>query len=166
MPIDSDPYTVVIEGLWSLLEAREDFTELVKLGNRIKFMGKNREPVKAQIQTGDVPEVRIIVRGSTPHPIRTSNSSTDTVIFELQASSGDQRLDAYHNPLRWACFRAFAHVYDALKNLTWKDKTFVKNAKPTAVTDGVSQQDLDRGIKGWSAIWAVEVDLWFDTSDL
>jgi len=149
-----------------MLEANSAFTDLVKAGNRIKFTGTNRDPIKREVASAGLPEVRIIMTGSTPHPGNTSASSRDTVTFEVQVSSGDQRLDAVHLPLRWVIFRALAGAYTALGTIEWNSKAFVKNVLPQTVGDGVSDADLNRGIQGWSAVWAVEIDCWFDTSDL
>ena len=157
-----NPYDALLETFWQVLESDTDFCSVVPSGNRIKFMGADREPVKRDISEADIPEVRVIVTGSAPHPKRTSSSHSDTVTLEIQVSSGDQRFSAMHNPLRWILFRALRNIEDELRRRCfWNGENPVKLAKPTQVRDGVSQSDLDRGIKGWSAMWTCEIELWF-----
>ena len=162
-----DPYTEVLRALWNVLEASAEFVTVVPPGNRIKFMGANRDPIKDTISDADVPEVRIIEVSSQPHPHRTSNAHTDLVTYEIQCSSGDQRLDAVHNALKWIVYKAMADIEQRLlKLVNWKGQQICRLARPVTTRAGQTSGDLERGIIGWSALWAVEVELWFATTDL
>ena len=164
--IDTDPFTLVYDALWSMLDSHTDFQELVKKGNMIRFSGKNRDPVKAEISVSDVPEVRLVPMGGTPHLQRTSNSSSVLEKFEIQLSSGDQRVDYALFPVKWAIYRAMSDWATILEALTWKGRTFVKLARPMSTADGVTESDLRRGIDGWASIWSIEVHMWFANTDV
>lgn len=166
MALDTDPITLTYDKIVSMLEDHVGFSSLVKAGNLIRFSGKSRDPIKAEVSDADLPEVRVVARGGTPHIQRTSNSSSMLERFEVQIATGDQRLTAALFPVKWEVYRALAGWSAALGSLTWKTKTFVKLARPMDVSDGVSEDDLRRGIEGWSSIWAIEIHMWFDTTDL
>lgn len=162
-----DPYTQVINGLWDLLEACPSFAALVKIGNRIKFThATNRSPMKETLSESDVPEVRIVCASSSPHIHRTSSSSSDVVQFQIQVASGDQRVQIAHYPVKWAVYRALRDWLPYLQNLRWKGLPFIKRVAPIRVEEGAEKKELNRGIIGWSAIWACEAELWFRTLDL
>ncbi len=157
-----DPYSTLIDALWMLLDESAEFCALVPPGNRIRFTGRDREPIKEEIGSGDLPEVRLSISSTAPHPFRTSSSHSDTVTVTLEVSSGDQRLDAYHLPLYWVVYKALANVEKRLRErVKWEGQNIVRLAKPVSVSHGVSQADLNRGIIGWAAIWSLEVELWW-----
>lgn len=163
---DIDPITLCYDKLVTMLSEHVGFMTLVKKKNLITFSGKNRDPIKSEVSTGDLPEVRVLPRGGVPHIQRTSNSSSMIERFEVQISSGDQRVGAVLFPVKWEVYRALSGWAAALQALLWKSKTFVKLARPIDVSDGVAEDDLRRGIEGWASIWSVEIHMWFATTDL
>ena len=169
MAEERDPYSKVVDGLWNLLEAKTGFIEAFRPANRIKYTGTSRDPEKTEISDKDTPEIRIIVSRSAPNEQRTSCSTFDRVTFEIQVASGDQRIDHRHLPLKWLVFRAAARMLDApnaLTKLTWNGKTFVHMVEAVTVVEGQTERDLTRGILGWTAIWAVDIQMHFTTADL
>lgn len=162
----NNPFTLVYNALWDMVESWPPFAGMVRVGNRVKFTGKSREIIKQEVTTSDLPEVRLISVEAAPHLQRTSNSTSVVVTFQWQVSTGDQRLDAALFPLKWEMLRAMSKWELALSALTWNDKSFVKLYRPQVAADGELQADLIRGIKGWSTIWSCTVELWFTTTDL
>jgi hypothetical protein len=164
----SNPLTAVYNALWTLLEQHRGFTALVRPGNRIKFAGARRDPMKAEICEGDLPEVRLTCTGGSAQIQRTSSSGSITKRFEVQIATGDQRLeyDAGVLAVEWEVLKAMHGWRAVLGALIWEDKAFVKTCKLLDVRVGVTDTDLNRGIKGWSAVWACEVEMWFATADL
>lgn len=162
----TDPFTIAYEGLWALLETWEPFTELVKSGNRIKYVGSSRNPEKPEVSDGDMPEVRIIPVSTLTHVKRTSNLTSCLQKFEIGISTGDQRLHVRHFPVKWAILRALTNWQASLTILTWNGKTFIKIARPTEVSEGVSEFDANRNIRGWSSVWSCELEMFFTTTDM
>lgn len=162
----TDPLSLVYDSIWTMLEAHADFASLVKVGNRTKFSGTNRNPMKEEILTADRPEVRLVATSSRMHLQRASNSSTWDVTLSLQVATGDQRLDYKIYPVMWAVFRALSTWETHVKTLTWNAKTFVHLARPQESTEGVDLPDMNKGIIGWSTIWSYEVQMHFTTADL
>lgn len=156
---------MVIEAFWALLEASEAFTDMVPVSNRIKFTGLDRDPIKRAVSTSDLPEVRVLPVSSLPHPWRTSCSHSDLCQYEVQIATGDQRVSEYLFPLKWIVFQSLWSMESYLReNVVYESANIVRLARPVSVRTGVSQADLNRGIRGWSAIWAAEVELWFSAT--
>lgn len=166
MAEERDPYAQVIEALWEMLEAKEGFSQMVRVGNRIKYLEGLGDPEKQEVSSTDLPEVRIVVARSKPGVRRSSSTTFDEVTFDLMVASGEQRLDVVHTPLKWLVFRATVDAQARLTTLRWKDRPFVLTVLATAVAEGITERDLIRGIKGWTAIWSIDVLMQFNTSDL
>lgn len=163
---EKDPLSQVYDALWDLLEVHVPLTSLVKAGNRVKFSGTSRDPEKERVSTADLPEIRIIPLGGTPHIQRTSNGSSWVKRFAVILATGDKRVDVSLFPVEWEIYRAMAQWADTLTALTWNDKPYIKLARPVSATEGISDRDLQRGVEGWTAVWQCEVELWFTTADL
>lgn len=161
-----DPISQVYTALWSMVEAHTPLASMVKTKNRIKYNGDNRDPEKREILDADMPEIRIISSTSNPTIGRTSNGTSVVKHFKVQISTGDQRVDAGLFAIEWELYRAFANWANTMKNLTWNSKTYILKAVPTAVQDGMSNNELQRGIRGWISIWECEVEMWFTTADM
>lgn len=160
------PYTLVLREFKDVLLDYADFARLVDEHNIITYTGADRSPDKDQITESDLPEVRILLAGSLPGQHASSCMSGDTVTYEIQVSTGDQRLDALHLPLKWEVFRALRQCEPRLRLLEWNGKPFVLSAMAISVSEGVANADLNRSIIGWSAIWACQVRMYFTTLDL
>lgn len=165
---ERDPMSKVYDALWAMLEAHKGFVDLVRPGNRIKASGANLKPVKDEVSDKDLPEVRIVATGGSTNTHFTSSKAQLSKQFEIQISTGDQRLDALLFPVQWEIFRAFSFSgwVAALKDLTWAGEKFVVSAEPLSVSEGKSMADLNRGISGWAAAWACRVTMVFSHADL
>lgn len=163
--VEINPLTQVYNALVDMLREREVLKGMVRPGNFIRLSGEMDDPLKEEVLSADFPEIRIISIATIPHHQRTSNSTSLLKSFQIQISTGDQRVDLLL-ALEWEIHRALIGWQAKLLTLTWNDKTFVKLSKPSQIQDGVSDTDLNRGIKGWSAIWTCEIEMWFTTTDM
>lgn len=163
----TDPYTLVHDGLWAVLEANTDFTTLVPELNRIKFSGTNRSPIKDKIATADTPDVRISMRVLTIREGGASNGEFDRVQFNIELATGDQRLTARAFPIVWAIRQALFAGDATLAAIEFNSKTnWISCAQPGNVDFGIANDAENRGIVGWAAIASVEIQLFFSKADL
>lgn len=163
----SDPASLVYDSIWATLEAKSAFTDLVKVGNRMKFNDSApRDPMKREVLTEDKPEVRVVGLKSDMHLQSSSNSSFWDITYSIQIATGERRITRVLFPVMWAIYRAMADWPTTLAALTWNGKTFVHYAKPEDSSEGIDALLLNRGIVGWSSIWTYEVRLHFTTEDL
>lgn len=168
--ITTDPFTAVAQELWGLLNDSSDFTKLVKPGDQIHYIGGYRDPEKQEVQTADLPEARIIPGGILPHLQNTSSSSRVTAKYMLEVRTGTKVLDKAHYPLIWAVYKAMRPWAARLMALTIEENdsgSFVVLTRPFGETvEGIERGEVAKGIAGWFAIWTIEVDMWFKTSNL
>ncbi len=163
-----NPLRQIHNALWTLLGANSDFDSLVPDGRkRVNWIGSSRAPeVDEGLSPADYPRVRIVPVKIEPHLDETSNSSSLTVIWQVQVATGDQRLQTLLD-IEWAIYRAMqtwrTHLRDSL---TWNGKNFVTCCRPMATETKLDDKGQDRGTRGWSAAWTGETRLDFTTSDL
>lgn len=163
----ANPFTLVYDALWALVEAHPSFTEMVKAGNRIKYnIPDDRDPLKASILTGDLPEVVLVGRTTSGNVMNTSNTSMVTRSYEFLVSTGDFRYTELLAQIEWQLFTATTGWREKLAALEWKNKRFVKRVNMTGSTMGASDPERNRKIRGWSCAWGVEVEMHFQTTDL
>lgn len=161
-----NPLRLVYNALWTMLEAQSQFTDIVAVGNRIKYTGTDRTPkpwLDGGLQPADFPKVRVVMKRLVTHLHRTSNGSNLTVIWGVEVNSGDQRF-ADQLDVDWAIYVAMedwtTHLRDAL---TWEDENFVRRCRPLEVD--VTLSDAQKNL-GWRDAWLGETDLWFATADI
>lgn len=119
-----DPFTLVYDALWELLETHAEFHDAVRLNNRIKFSSYGpMDPFKHEVATADLPEVRLTCVGGTPHLQRTSGSSSCVRRFEVQILVNDLRYTEELFPLEWEVCRAMSKWESVLEDLTWPEPT-------------------------------------------
>lgn len=162
----SDPFTLVHNAIWTMLEANSGFTDLVPAGNRIRMSGDNRAPDKDEMSDRDYPEVRIVPIKGLSHLGRTSNGTSFEKFWEIQVATGDQRPTEVLYPLEWEIFRAHATWETYLKPLLWNAREFVNLARPWDLTESLKNIERNRSQKGWVTLWIYKVEMWFPTAEL
>lgn len=139
----------------------------VKAGNRIRFDElENRAPLKEKISVADLPELVLTVRSMTANLNNTTSTSSCTRQYAWMLSAGDYRYSQIMSPIEWALFAAMSNWRDVVTALLWRDKSFVKRVQLLGGSSGLSDPAQNRNIIGWSAVWAVEVEMHFAQTDL
>lgn len=161
----ADPLSTLYDALWTMLEAHSGFTDLVRIGNRVKFAGEMRDPEKSMVLSADRPTVGILAEGGLPHLEATSNASFLTARFQIIVITGDLRLDEELYPVTWEIYGAMTRWHTALTALTWNGKTFVHLGRPTNFVE-TPVEVVNQGIRGWVGKWTYEVEMHFTTLDL
>lgn len=165
----ANPFKLVYDGLWDLAWSWQNLCDLVKPSNRITFAGDDRDPIKPEIAAADLPELRLVPIGGAQQIHRSSSSSYWKARYEWQVSTGDYRTNEHLWPVQWELYRALSGWLTPLRAIKWpksNPKSFVTLMNLTSSTEGVSDQDLRRGIDGWSSVMTCEVDMHFATADL
>lgn len=155
-----DPFTEVYGKIWDLLEAHEGFTSLIRLGNRIRLDGSRKEPRKERVLDADLPEVVLLPAAGEAEPFATSDSVRLAQQYELQATSGDIRIDTAFFPLKYELIKALCRAEENL------GLAYVTNVRVLTVTDNLPDAEAERGLPGWVLRIVIAVDMWFDRSTL
>ena len=160
----TNPFTIVYESIWEILESNSAFTDLVPARNRIDFTGTSRDPEKRQATTSDYPEVRIDEWNAAPWAFRDSTCSTFTKGYEISVKTGEKRLQDMHN-VEWEIWRSFNSWIPTLDSKTWETSgtRFTINCRPLGTEQSLQDRELDRGTRGWSVVWRCEIFMTFVT---
>lgn len=164
MSSEVNPLTQVYEALWEMLEGHQGFIDLVAEKNEIKML--NSSPLKDQVSTADLPEVRIIPAGGSTHINNSTNSTKLIRRFSIQVATGDRDISTSLYPVEFEIIRALHGWTNILMELEWSGCKFVKRCVQLDTVEGSAAYDLNRGIKGWSCVWSCEVEMWFNNQDL
>ena len=156
-PFDQvDPFTQVLLQLWAILEGSPAFTNFVKPGNRIKFTGAaNQNPIKKDVQPGDLPECIIEPITSADEPAKTSMSAMVSQTWSIKIATNDLRINAGMFQVRWAVLQAFAKAGDNL------GLYFISRTRITTSLSNIYDPVENRGTYGWTLMLTIVTDLEF-----
>lgn len=161
-----NPFIMVYGALWDLLLAHPYF-KTIRPGNLIRFDDPtNRNVIKPQIVSGDVPEVMLMIEGTQINLQDSSSTSKCVRTYSWQIATGDLRYSELMGNLEWSLFCAMANWPKHVTALRWKEKAFAKRVSISAGETGIAVASLNRDLRGWAAVWRCEVEMHFLTSDL
>jgi hypothetical protein len=152
-----DPWTTVINQLWTLLEANTDFCDVVKVSNRIKITrAQDQNPIKANIQNSDTPEVLITLEQASERPAHTSRQASSEQNFTVQIITLDLRLQKEDhtgaNDIRWLVWKILLNGGDTL------GLDFVYKARITSSLQHYIDP-VTRGTVGWCVFFTISCNL-------
>ena len=162
----SDPFTMVYDALWDLAEASNRVTEIVRPGNRVKL--RSTPPTagpKREVSQGDLPELILALTSGSGNIRGTSSSSMVIRQYQFQISTGSMNPERVLE-LEFALYAAMADWPAVLGALQWSGAQFVKRANLVSAETGETMAEQNRGVRGWAAMWTLEVEMHFRTSDL
>ena len=158
-----DPFTLVLCGLWDMADNSAPLQGLVAMGNRIKFLGQQRqEPVKDQATDSDRPELEIVPGEPFAELDQTTGSDLWKVRWNFNVRSSRQQLDrpsqangtpidASLFPVLWAVLQTFMGYGQAIKGtVTLNGSPFVWMVKPGVP---VLSRDTESRMLGWVGTW-------------
>jgi hypothetical protein len=166
---DPNPFTLVYDALWELAFQHPVVADLVKVGNRAAYNDdtKTDDPVKRTVLNADFPEIVLQVAGITGGNMhQTSSTSMVRRRYTFTISTGDFRLHPKLHQIEWGLFCAMADWKRVMGELVWNGQNFVKRCDLGDVSEGFVNPEKNRGIRGWSAVWACDLEMHFKTSDL
>lgn len=163
MSSSSNPFSLVYDELWSMLEEDDRFD--IKTNNKIKYNGSDRDPHKSQTSTSDYPEVTLITENVSGNLCNTSSTSMLRRNYSWIIASGDLRYSEIF-PVEWAIFTGMLAWRHRLTILEWENTRFVARANLNDSNFDQVENLRRRGLKGWVAVWSIYVDMHFNTADL
>lgn len=165
--IPHNPFTILYDGLWGLLEASPEFAATFKPGNRVRYDSETAiNPLKEAIANADLPEVILIDDGMQAELLNTSSTSKVMTNYSLMISTGDFRWSMYTAQINWIILCNLSHWQTKLGALTWCGQHFVKLVRVLDNTTGQSIPERNRSIEGWTTIWKLQCELHFSTVNL
>jgi hypothetical protein len=152
--VDStDPYTVVMTAIWTLLAANDRYTVVVPPGNWIRLdqstVAANRKP---RHSSKDLPEVKLEPAGGEYNPAATSDTTETTQIYRLTAMGGNLSVDKNYFPAKWA-------IQIVLSNI---DKRFELDYVTRVQVVDAGEAENEAESKGWNFVYDIIVTFGFD----
>lgn len=161
----TNPFTLAYEALWDCLEAREDFTDLVLPANRIKFTGTKRDPWDRLANVRSFPAVAIVPTQSLSKLAADSDTTDVEKSFGVHVGGGGQRVGDLFD-VEFAVLRAMAGWKTTVGAVQWNGRDCVLDCSLFEHPESLDQPLIERGIRGWSCVWAGRLWLSFVTDDL
>lgn len=165
-----NPLEMVYDTLWSMAFASAELSALVKPGNRVRYDRgalNKRDPLREQVSNADLPEIVLVSTSTAANLMETSHTTRLTRSYDWIISSGEMPNNKL-SEVEWALMCAMVDWPAHLCALRWPDDSwqFVKRHSVTSVNSGFADPQRNRGVRGWSSVWSIEVEMHFKTSDL
>jgi len=158
--LEKDPFTLVYNALWDLLEDDKTLKSMVRLGNRIRLTGDDRNPIKEKYATEDLPEIIVFPRRILPNTHKGSNFCFIEEELSVEVRTGNVNLvDLY--PLKWAVYRASTRWKTFLSSLKWRNLSFVLDVDLISSDDASLTEATTRRLTGWSTLWVFRTRMKF-----
>ncbi len=163
----TNPFLLVHQTLWTLLNANAAFVSLVPEGRQIDYSpeaddtSEGQNPDKEAMTTKDFPQVRIVTIGGTG-PTESSNTTFLRRDFAVQIDSGT-RLFEHGMEVEWEVLRALSNWTTSMTALLWNSKSFVDDCSLLQSRD---KMESVKGFVGWTTLWAGSIAMHFTTSNL
>lgn len=157
-----DPFNLVYDKLWSLVERNEELKALIKVGNRIKF--DTNVATKGELSDADLPELALLVGGFFDYQT-TSTSRSIKRNYSFSIATGEYKIASF-NKITFELFRCLVDYECELCALTWCNCNFVDASTKLVGAEESILEDADKQISGWISVWTFEVVMVFQLSML
>ena len=154
--MEDSPFTILYNGLWRLVERNENLADAIKKGNRIKY--ENWTGFKDNISSADLPELSLIVEGGSINFQSTSSHSTIMRTYTWVLTYGGFQVTGYNN-LLFELVKGLVDWDSVICGLLWQSEQFVTKAALASFEEGTLNVQNNRGIRGWSAMLQLEVEM-------
>ncbi len=151
-----DPFSQIYAKLWDAFENHQGFTDLVKVGNRIRFDKGAVDPQREKILENDLPEVAVFETSGENFSITPNKNSSlmGQAVYEVRVSTGEMSGETLRR-VKWEILIALTKA-----GVDLGDLSFVRNINVSgAFTSSLGNTAANRGIAGWSTVFSVVVDL-------
>lgn len=157
----TDPFSMVYNTVWDVLNRHKPLADLVKLRNRIRFDTDDRDPEKQEIIDSDVPELEMYPAGGDAEPFHTNTSSLASQSLVLQLTTGELRIHKVLFPVKWELLKALIQCGHNLGGLP-----FVRGISFSGIDETQDDDAANRGTRGWSATITITILMVFDNTRL
>ena len=164
-----DPYTQTYEYLWGLVLNSPDFTDSVRVGNRMNLAGDMRNPFKDVVRAADLPQVTLLPTDGTGNIGSNSNETMIMQNYTFGIDTGDLRLNqaGFLFPLKFAIIRALSSWCLTRGNLEWEGVKFLDDLNIPTSTDTITEIAAEgTNITSWESVLTVTTIMHITTSVL
>lgn len=170
MPVSSttarDPFSLVYNGLWRLVERNQDLHKHIPVGNRVNF--SEELAYKEQVVQADLPELALLLAGGTAGSKDSDTGRSITKRFVWALTTGQYQVNPAYHRIAFELYRSMIDYECVMCPLSWCNCTFFQTLRLLDIEEGTLTDFLERNIEihGWSGLWGVEVDMLFPFTSL
>ena len=151
-----------------LVEAGLHFTDLVAATKRRKMTATSWDFFREHAGPGDYPETTVVQTAHFATEKAACNLTYLDVLIQVWIATGQQPGERLRD-VQWAVFRQMqnwkAHLGQE-SSLTWNSKRYCWNFDLVKSDDSLTNEVLNRKVKGWTSVWNGIAFLNFTPSDL
>jgi hypothetical protein len=160
-----NPFVMVWNGLWEMVERNPRLCDLIKPGNRTKF--EERSDHKDAVSDADLPELALLMSGGLNDIMDSSSTSRVSRKYTWAIATGEFQINPYYNSITWELYRSMIDWDIVLAKLQWPEGWhFVVRVNIINISEGTMMERQNRGIIGWAGMWQIDVQMHFNTESL
>ena len=153
-----DPFTILFDRLWEIVDANPVISELVRPGNKFRF--ETLLGLKETIQHGDLPEIVLFPDSTQQDDFGTSGTNNLSASYRFAIATGTFTTRMI-NQLQWEIYRVIQTFMANVGDLTYNEVPFVIQIKFNSGNQLQNTVEQSRGINGWCASYGFTVDMQF-----
>lgn len=161
-----DPYTLVYDKLVEIMLSSAALqTAVPRLEHNLVNYNDLNKPRKTALREGDLPEIELVSGSANECNLNiASNAAQIKRSYRIQISAGTGTLEDTIYRVEWAltCALAGSNFHEELFALEWYGDRFVRGVTVTQATQGLSDPTINRDVRGWAAIWEINVHFLFN----
>lgn len=155
-----NPFVLVHDAMWSLIDSNPMWDSLVKLGNRIRFnSATDRSPIKSDKGTADYPELWLCPSAGKVNTHQTSCAVKVVQTYTWVLSTADWRSSQILEQCQFAMLCSMTEFQPTLLSVQWEGVSFIRRVDAQSYSIGGTDPKKHGGIVGWSAMWQNEIEL-------
>jgi hypothetical protein len=141
-----------------------EFDQLVEQTNLIRFDEGNDNPDKDALTDADMVLVSVTDGGISANIFNSSSTSFATFTFNIVCLTGSWKWKEFVSQLNWIILCRLHAWGQELTQVTWKNRSLVKNVKITGQRSGSNNEDK-MGPMGWTTAWVIAIETHIPISD-
>jgi hypothetical protein len=162
-PEAQDPFSMVYNGLWTLVERNQMLKEHIPPMNRIKY-GNETLP-KEENTESDTPELTLLLTGGAHDLMSTCSTASFKKSYAWALATGDLENERFHW-MEFELIRCLADWETTLCPLMWKNCPFVQNLIFTGAEIGTMMREFNKNVEGWACLLSLDVQMSFSLVNL
>lgn len=156
----ANPFTLLHDGMWKLIDDNPMWDNLVAPRNRIRFTSAtDRDPIKQEKDTACYPELWLCPQAGVVNPHYDSCSAMVKYRYQWVLTTADWRSNAILEQCQFAMLCSMVNFKPFIESLTWEGVRFAKRCDAQSFNVGGQDPKKSGGIVGWAAMWQNEIEI-------
>lgn len=166
----TDPFTVLFDKLWEVVDSDSDLQQLVNEGGKIKFVRDvdiyGFDPRNRQVNQ---PELSLLPDLFEANIGATNNSSEIIRSFNWSIRTPSKMLNKELFPIEWSLYKAMCVYAPEIRTVTYANEKFVHKINVISGSNFTPEIDMIQAnptLIGWRTIWTMQFEMSFSKNQL